>query len=323
MMPDTTAQLKGKRILVTGGAGFIGSHIVDRLAPDNDVTVLDNLSNGSLDYLAKSRGRIEFVKGDIHDKELVTKLAGDAEYVFHLAALVSVIRSLEEPETYDKINAYGTLNLLEACRTAKIKKFVYSSSAAVFGDADYLPVDEKHPLNPKSPYAVSKLTGEKYALAYYHSYGLPAAALRYFNIYGPRQDRSEYANAISIFLNKFKARQPITVFGDGEQTRDLIYVQDIVEANILAAVKDEAAGQIFNIATGKATTVNEIVKLVKKATGYDGEINYAPPRPGEIIHSRANIQKAGDLLGFRPAVTPEQGLKITWDSVKLLPVASD
>jgi UDP-glucose 4-epimerase len=316
-MPDNNIELlKGKKILITGGAGFIGSHIVDKLAPDNDVTILDNLSGGSLNHLEKSMNRIKFIKGDILDKELVKNLVRKAEYVFHLAALVSVIRSLQEPEPYTKVNIEGTVNLLEACRNVNIKRFIYSSSAAIFGDSQYLPVDENHPLNPKSPYAVSKLAAEKYTLAYYHSYGLPAVALRYFNIYGPRQDTSDYANVLSIFLRKFKARQPVTIYGDGEQTRDLIFVQDAVTANILAALNPKAVGEVFNIATGKVTTINKVAKMVRQVTGWDGQINYTAARPGEIIHSRASIKKAERLIGFHPEIVPEQGFKLTWDSLK-------
>ena len=316
-MPDNNIEvLKGKKILVTGGAGFIGSHIVDRLAPENDVTVLDDLSNSSMEYLAQSRDRIEFVKGDLLDKALVGKLVSETEYVFHLAARTSVMGSVKDPLSDMKTNISGTLNLLEACRKAKIKRLVYSSSAAVFGDAQSLPVDENHPLNPRSPYAVSKLAGEKYTLAYGTSYGIPAVALRYFNIYGPRQATSEYANVLSIFLRRFKARQPVTIYGDGEQTRDFIFVRDIVTANILAAGHPKAVGGIFNIATGKGTSMNKLVKIIREISGWEGQFNYVAARPGEIIHSRASIKKAATLLGFKPEVTLEQGLKLTWDSLK-------
>jgi UDP-glucose 4-epimerase len=308
--------LKGKKILVTGGAGFIGSHLVDRLAQDNTVTVLDNLTHGSPDYLAGSKDLIEFVKGDILDKALVAKLVGKAEYVFHLAALVSVIQSLAQPEEYLKVNLHGTYTLLEACRNSKIQRFIYSSSAAVFGDSEYLPVDEKHPLNPRSPYAASKLAAEKLALAYYHSFGVPVTALRYFNAYGPRQSTSAYANVISIFMRNLKAGQPLTIYGDGEQTRDLIYVKDIVAANVLAALNPAATGEVFNIATGKGVTVNTLSKAIQSASGLNGKIEHAAERPGEIRHSRAGVKKAGKILGFKPEVTLEQGLKQTWDSLK-------
>ncbi len=308
-------ELKGKKILVTGGAGFIGSHIVDRLAQDNYVTVLDNLFNGSLYNLARSRSRIDFIKGDILDKELVGKLAGGAEYIFHLAARTSIIRSVQEPEPDMVTNINGTFNILEACRGANIKRLVFSSSAAIFGDAQSLPVDENHPLNPKSPYAVSKLAAEKYVLAYCHTYGIPTVSLRYFNIYGPRQDTSEYANVLSIFLRSFKARQPVTVYGDGEQTRDFIYVKDAVAANLLAAVHPEAPGEAFNIATGEAPTINKVIEIMRGISGWEGQVNYEAERPSEIKHSRASIKKAGELLGYEPNVSLEQGLQSTWDSM--------
>jgi UDP-glucose 4-epimerase len=316
MMPENIKLLKGKKILVTGGAGFIGSHIVDRLAPENDVTVFDNLYHGIMDNLARSRDRIKFVSGDMLDKGLITKLVNENEYIFHLAAHASVIRSLEEPEFDMKVNINGTLNLLEACRHAGIKRLVYSSSAAIFGDAEYLPVDEKHPLNPKSPYAVSKMAAEKYIMAYYLSFGIPAVSLRYFNMYGPRQDTSEYANVISVFFNKFRARQPITIYGDGEQTRDLIYVQDAVTANIVAATHPKAVGEVFNIATGKATTINKVFEIVQQVSGWKGKINYAPERAGEIKHSLSSINKAKQLLGYQTAIDLEQGIKLTWDATK-------
>lgn len=308
--------LKGKKILITGGAGFIGSHIVDRLAGDNTVTVLDNLSGGSMDHLTGSQDRIEFIKGDILDKALVNKLIARTEYVFHLAARTSIIRSVKEPEPDMITNINGTLNILEACRRTNIKKLVYSSSAAIFGDAQYLPVDEKHPLNPKSPYAVSKLAAEKYLLAYHHNYSVPAVSLRYFNIYGPRQDNSEYANVISVFLRRFKAQQPVTIYGDGEQTRDFIFVRDVVNANILAALHPEAAGEVFNIATGKGTSINKLVAVLQAVSGISAKVERAAERPGEIEHSRADIKKARRLLGFEPETSLEEGLKQTWDSVK-------
>jgi UDP-glucose 4-epimerase len=317
IMPDNNIEaLKGKKILVTGGAGFIGSHIVDRLAPDNDVTVLDDLSNGTLDYLTQSMSRIKFIKGDILDRALVGKLVNETEYIFHLAARTSIIRSIKEPEADMKINIIGTMNILEASRNAKIKRLVYSSSAAIYGDVQKLPVIEEQALNPRSPYAVSKLAAEKYTLAYGINYGIPTVALRYFNIYGPRQATSEYANVLSIFLNNFKARQPVTIYGDGEQTRDLIFVQDAVAANILAASNPKAVGEVFNIATGKATTVNKVVKIIQQATGWEGQINYTAARPGEILHSRASTKKAERLIGFHPEVTLEHGVKLTWDSLK-------
>ncbi|MFC1914419.1 NAD-dependent epimerase/dehydratase family protein [Chloroflexota bacterium] len=314
-MAQNPDELKGKKILVTGGAGFVGSHIVDRLSPDNDVTVLDNMFTGSMTNLSKSKDRITFVKGDILDKELVNKLAADAEYIFHLAAHVGNIRSLEDPYFDMNVNIGGMLNLLEACRDTGVKRIVYSASAASFGEARYLPIDENHPQYPESPYAASKLAAEKYAFTYYKVYNVPTAAVRYFNIYGPRQDTSEYANAVSIFLGKFKRKQPITIYGDGEQTRDFLFIQDVVNANILAATHPKALGQNFNIATGKATSINTVADIIDSISGYKNERIYAPSRAGEVMHSRATIEKAQKTLGFNPTTTLEEGLRSTWQEL--------
>ena len=314
-MEQYPRELKGKKVLVTGGAGFVGSHIVDRLSPQNEVTVLDNLSFGSMSNLEKSKDRITFIKGDIRDKELVPKLVAEAEYIFHLAAHVGNIRSLKDPYFDMQVNIEGMLNLMEACRNSKVQRVVYSSSGAIFGEAKYLPIDEDHPLNPESPYAVSKLTAEKYAFAFYKVYGIPTTSVRYFNIYGPRQDSSEYANAVSIFLGKFREGKPITIFGDGEQTRDFIFIQDVVTANILAATQPQAAGEIFNIATGLATSINQVAGIIKKISGRESEIFYADPRKGEVRDSRATIAKAQKLLGYKPTINLEEGLRLTWSEL--------
>jgi UDP-glucose 4-epimerase len=308
-------ELKGKSILVTGGAGFVGSNIVDRLSPDNKVTILDNLFSGSLSNLEKSKDRITFIKGDVLDKELVKKTVADVDYIFHLAAHVGNIRSLNDPYFDMDVNIRGMLNLLEACRDSKVRRLVYSSSGAIFGEAKYLPIDEDHPLNPESPYAVSKMAAEKYAFTFYKVYGVPTASVRYFNIYGPRQDTSEYANAISIFLGKTRDGQPLTVFGDGEQTRDFVFVQDVVNANLLAATQPAAVGEIFNIGTGIATSINQITEIIKQISGRESQIIYADARAGEVRHSRATIEKAKKLLGYSPATDLNEGLRLTWQSV--------
>jgi nucleoside-diphosphate-sugar epimerase len=308
-------EIKGKNVLVTGGAGFVGSHIVDRLSPENKVTVFDNLFTGSLSNLEESQDRITLVKGDILDKALLMDVVAEVEIVFHLAAHVGNIRSIQDPYFDMDVNIRGTLNLLEACRKSNIKRLVYSSSGAIFGEARYLPIDEDHPLNPESPYAVSKMAAEKYALAFYKVYGVPATAVRYFNIYGPRQDTSEYANAISIFLGKFKEGKPITIFGDGEQTRDFIFVEDVVTANILAATQPAAAGEIFNIATGQATSLNQIVALIKQISGREIPVTYADPRVGEVRDSRADIKKARSILGYSPQTDLKEGLLLTWNEL--------
>lgn len=298
--------------MVTGGAGFVGSHIVDRLAPDNNVIVLDNLFSGLMSNLEKSKERIEFVKGDVLDKALINDIVGGVDYIFHLAAHVGNIRSITDPYLDMEVNIKGTINLLEACRNSKVKRLIYSSSAAIFGEAKYLPIDEDHPLHPESPYAVSKMTAEKYCFAYYKVHGVPTTSIRYFNIYGPRQDTSEYANAISIFLGKFVKGEPITIFGDGEQTRDFVFIGDIVEANILAATRSAATGEIFNIATGQNTSINRLVEIIKQVSRKASPVTYAAARAGEVRHSQANAEKAAKLLGFRPQTGLEDGLLATW-----------
>ena len=306
--------LKGKKILVTGGAGFIGSHIVDTLAGENQVTVLDNLYAGHIENLQKSIKQITFIKDDILNEAVLNKLVGEAEYVFHLAANVGNLKSIEEPYFDMNINIRGTLNVLEACRKSGIKRLICTSSAAVYGDAKHIPIDEKHPLNPESPYAVSKLAEEKYCFAYYKVHGVPATALRYFNVYGPRQGGSAYANVISIFTNKIKEGKPLIIYGDGKQTRDFVFVEDVVQANILAATQPGAVGEYFNIGTGKQYTIRQLIDIFKLITGKNFQVNYADFRPGEKIYSRAAIEKAQKILAYRPEIELEAGLRLTWQA---------
>jgi UDP-glucose 4-epimerase len=310
--------LKGKKILVTGGAGFIGSHIVDALATENQVTVLDNLYAGHLENLEKSLKRIKFVKDDILNQDVLNKLVGEAEYVFHLAANVGNLKSIEDPYFDMNVNIRGTLNVLEACHKAGWgtggKRLICTSSAAAYGDAKYIPIDENHPLNPESPYAVSKLAEEKYCFAYQKVHGIPATALRYFNVYGPRQGGSAYANVISIFTNKIKEGKPLTIYGDGKQTRDFVFVEDIVQANILAATQPGAVGEYFNIGTGIEYTIQQLCDMFRRITGVDFKVNHAAFRAGEIIFSRANIDKAQKILGYKPETELEAGLRLTWQA---------
>ena len=307
-----TSGCKGKDILVTGGAGFIGSHLVDRLAPENRVIVLDNLFTGQMSNLETSKDRITFINGDILDKVLLTGLVANVDIIFHLAANVGNIRSINDPYFDMDVNIRGVLNLLEACRNSKVERLVYSSSGAIFGEARYLPIDEQHPVNPESPYAVSKLAAEKYCLAFHKVHGVPATALRYFNVYGPRQDTSEYANAISIFSHRIREGKPLTIFGDGKQTRDFVFVEDVVSANILAATQPKAIGEIFNIATGKETNIEQLVSIITQISNKENPVIYADPRAGEVRHSRANIEKAQRMLGYNPETNLEEGLLLTW-----------
>jgi len=305
-------ELKGKNILVTGGAGFIGSNLVDRLSLENRVTVLDNLSSGLPSNLEQSKDRITLVKGDILDKGLLKDIVAEVEFIFHLAANVGNVRSIEDPGFDMEVNIKGTINLLEVCVNSNIKRLVYSSSGAIFGEAKYLPVDEDHPLNPESPYGVSKLAAEKYCFAFHKVHGLPTTALRYFNAYGPRQGSSGYANVIAIFFQRIRDGKPFTIFGDGEQTRDFVFVENIVNANILAATQPAAVGEIFNIAMGQESSVNQLVSIINQISGRENEVTYADSRAGEVRHSRANIEKAQRVLGYYPEINLQEGLPLTW-----------
>ncbi len=211
-----------------------------------------------------------------------------------------------------EVNIKGTINLLEACLKSNIKRFVYSSSGAIFGEAKYLPIDEDHPLNPESPYGVSKLAAEKYCFAYYKVHGLPITALRYFNAYGPRQESSRYPNVITVFFQRIREGKPLTIFGDGKQTRDFIFVDDIVKANILAATHPAAVGEIFNIATGRENDLNKLVTIINRLRSQESKVIYTDSRAGEIKYSRANIEKARKILGYNPEINLEEGVSLTW-----------
>jgi UDP-glucose 4-epimerase len=318
--------MQGKRVVVTGGAGFIGSNLADMLIENgNSVTVLDNLSTGKLSNISnliKSK-KIKFIKGDICNLGTVKKAFNGAEYVFHLAADISVPGSVENPAKTNKINIEGILNVLLAARDASVKKVVFSSSAAVYGNNPALPKREDMTPEPESPYAISKITGEYYCAAFSKLYGLKTASLRYFNVYGPRQDpNSQYAAAVPKFIDCALSGKPITIFGDGEQTRDFIFVKDVARANILAA-ESEATGT-FNIAGGKSITINALAQEITKIAGnlsitptflrkIAGKvpINYAPSRPGDVRHSCASIQKTKEAFGFCPKWTKARGMRET------------
>jgi len=299
-------------ILVTGGAGFIGSHIVDRLLDEGfKVRVLDNLSTGEKKNLAQHQNNksFQFIEGDIRNFDLVKNTVKGVDAVIHEAALVSVTRSVEDPILSNEVNITGTVNLLKACVDAHVKRFVYASSCAVYGDTETLPNHENLAPKPLSPYAVEKLAAEKYAKVFHNVYGLETVSLRYFNVYGPRQKYGPYSGVISIFINRLLENKPPIICGDGEQTRDFINVKDVVEANMLALSKRKAVGEVFNISTGEATTINKLTETIQKIMGKTSlKPVHAEPRPGDIKHSYGDITKARRKLEYEPKVQLEKGL---------------
>jgi UDP-glucose 4-epimerase len=303
------------RTLVTGGAGFIGSHLVDRLLnEDFEVTVIDNLDTGCLENIAhhQDNKRFRFIKGDIRDFSLVKETMKGIDAVFHEAAIASVTLSVKDPILVNETNVTGTLNLLKASSDLGVKRFIYASSAAVYGDTQSPQKREDMPLNPRSPYGISKLAAESYARIFYKLYGLETVSLRYFNVYGPRQRfdlQCAYGGAITIFTNRLLQNMPPIVFGDGEQTRDFVYVEDVVEANMLALNCKEAAGEAFNVGTGSSVSVNQVAETLKEIMNKKELKNtYAPPRPADGRHGYADISKAQNILGFRPKVSLKDGL---------------
>ena len=299
------------RALITGGAGFIGSHIAERLVSLGwDVVVLDDLSSGKSENMKSFSDRILFISGSITDKQAVEKAVSGADYVFHEAALVSVVKSVSNPEETHKINVEGTRNVLEASLGAKVKRLVFASSAAIYGNANP-PVAEDFEFNPLSPYAESKIEGEK-LMAEFNEKGLETVSLRYFNVYGERQDPdSQYSGVITRFVGKMLNSESPTIYGDGNQSRDFIYVDDVVDANLAAVEKKEAAGEAFNIATGKPITINQLEGLLSELTGYDGEPEYGEKREGDIYDSYADVSKALKYLGFKASTNIDEGLRKT------------
>ena len=301
------------KYLVTGGAGFIGSHITEELIKRGEkVRVLDNFLTGKKENLAPFLADIDLFEGDIRDYAQCQKAVKGIDYVLHQAALPSVPRSVSDPIFSNEINITGTLNILTASKDEKIKSFVFASSSSVYGDDQRLPKKEGHEGNPLSPYALGKLTGEKYCRIFSQLYGFNTVSLRYFNIFGPRQDpTSEYAAAIPKFVTKIlNNKQPI-IYGDGEQSRDFTYVSNVVEANIIASTAENVAGEAFNIACGSRTTVNVLVDEIKTFLDKDIPSDYTDPLPGDVRHSHADISKAEELLKYKPLVTFNKGLEKT------------
>ncbi len=298
--------MKNKLVVVTGGAGFIGSHIAWELVKDNEVIVIDNLYTGKEENVPPGT---KLIKADIRDYQSIAELISSADYVFHEAAQVSVVESLRDPVFTEEVNVLGTLNILRALLEGH-GKLIFASSAAVYGDNPNLPLRESERPRPLSPYGVTKATGEEYLRVYHELYGLPVVALRYFNVFGPRQSANQYAGVISIFINRALKNEPLVIFGDGKQTRDFIYVKDVVKANLLVAESRKANGRVFNVATGKQTSILELAMKIIEITGTTSSIIFDKPRPGDIRHSLADISEIRKL-GFEPEWSLEEGLKKT------------
>ena len=303
------------RYLVTGGAGFIGSNTVDELVRrGHNVVVLDDLSSGKVQNLSGATGKIELLQHSITDLDKLREACRGVDYVLHLGARTSVPRSVKDPLETIRINVDGTLNVLVAARDAKVKRVVFAGSSAVYGETPTLPKREGMPPAPISPYGVSKFAGEIYGQVFQRCYGLEFVSLRYFNVFGPRQDPgSAYSGVLSLFNQAvLDGTQPV-VYGDGEHSRDFTYVGNVVEANLLACEAKRAAGLAINIGTGSRYTLNQTLALLEKITGRPAKAKYAPPREGDIRDSQADIARARDVLGYNPRFGFEEGLKHTWD----------
>ncbi len=302
-----------KKYLVTGGAGFIGSHLVESLlSRGQDVRVLDNFLTGKRENIADFSDKIELIEGDIRDFATCKKALSGVNVVFHQAALPSVPRSVEDPFLTNAINVGGTLNMLIASKEAGIEKFVFASSSSVYGDDPGLPKKEGREGVPLSPYAASKIAGEKYCQVFWQNYGLDTVSLRYFNIFGPRQDPlSQYAAVIPIFITKIGEGVSPVIYGDGGQSRDFTFVRNVVEANLLASKAKDVAGEIFNIACGERITINGLFAKIRDLHDIDIEPVYDKPRKGDILHSFADISKGKKMLKYEPVVSFEAGLKET------------
>jgi len=306
------------KVLLTGGAGFIGSHLAERLLTDGcRVIALDNLYAGKLKNFKRcaDNPNFHFIKGDIRDKKIVDGVTMGVDAVIHQAAITSVPLSIKNPKFVYGVNVAATVNLLKSCVKNDVTRFIFASSAAVYGAAKKMPISENAPAKPLSPYGESKLHAEKYCQKFWDEHGLKTVCLRYFNVFGPRQTPGQYAGVISRFFDRLKDKLPPIVYGDGKQTRDFVYIDDVVEATILALSCEKAAGRLLNIGTGTATSVNELCRTFMKLMHRSGvEPKYVAPRAGDIRHSQADITKAKKILGYKPRISLKQGLKkfIEW-----------
>jgi UDP-glucose 4-epimerase len=301
------------KYIVTGGAGFIGSHIVEELARQkHEVVILDNLFSGKRENIQPflKKGQVTFVRGSITDMSVLKKILAGADGIFHEGAIASVPRSIANPLATNEANVTGTLNVLIAARDCGVRKVLFASSSSVYGDTPVLPKREDMIPSPLSPYAVSKLTGEHYLRVFSEVYGFKTLSLRYFNVFGPRQDpKSEYAAVIPKFITKILNHESPTVYGDGEQTRDFTYVKDVVQANI-RAMESDAEG-VFNVAYCKRINLNELADMIMEITGITAPLIYEPPRTGDVRDSLADIRRAQEAFGYEPEYTVQKGLEET------------
>jgi len=303
------------KTLVTGGAGFIGSHLAEALVKRGDrVRIVDNLSAGALKNLKGVANRVEFIRGDIRNENLLRRAVKGVEVVFHQAALRSVPKSVDNPAAYHEVNVTATFHLLRLSKEAGVRRIVYASSSSVYGDHTPLPQSEQILPRPQSPYAASKLAMEVYCTMFTRLYGLETVGLRYFNVFGPRQSlENKYAVAVPKFITSMLAGQSPPIHGDGRQTRDFTYVANVVHANLRAALARKGAGEVFNVASGTRHSVRELAELIRKILGVKISPKFGPKRPGDVLHTWADIRKAKRLLGYRPAVPFEEGVRRTTD----------
>lgn len=301
-------------ILVTGGAGFIGSHLVDALCKENEnVVILDDFSTGKMDNISHIKNRIKKVKGSILDVKLIKRAMRDVKIVFHEAAVVGVVRAYKDPLRTLEVNLKGTINVLETARMFDVERFISASSSEVYGETSELPIEEERPLSPISAYGVAKLAGEAYCKAYFKNYGLKTTILRYFNVYGPRQDVTAGSWVIPNFALGMLRNKPPVIYGSGDQTRDFTYIKDAVNGTLLSAKKRKAVGETFNLGTGREVKIKELAHLFIKIAGKNLKPIYSRPRPFEISRRRADITKAKKLLGYHPRIGLEKGIKETLD----------
>lgn len=307
-------------VLVTGGAGFIGSHLTTALVErGHAVRVVDDFSSGKRENLAHLAGRIELLEGDLRHPAVCVEACRDMDFVFHEAAMPSVPKSVEDPLTSHDVNINGTFHLLRAAVACEVRRVIYAASSSAYGDTEVSPKHEDLRVDPLSPYAVQKLTGETYGRAFYECYGLQTISLRYFNVFGTRQDpANQYAAAIPAFVTSILAGRPPTVYGDGEQTRDFTYIDNVVHGNLLAMEVEKTTGQTVNLACGGSISVNAVIATINRLLGTNIRPEYVPPRAGDVRHSCADIRAARELLGFEPIVEFEDGLRRAIDYYRRL-----